>query len=276
MDLGKLTPEAIRDLSYNQLIGIVGETNRTPGGNESVHYIADRIRVDHRSSVLDIGTSTGATALELSRLTGCAVTGVDINEPSLDEARRRADLLGLPRARFDRADACKLPYADSTFDLVFCGNVTSLIEDGQRAFAEYRRVLKTMGYLAAIPMYYVKEPPVALVDRVRKAIQVNIAVKHRPAAVEFFQSPELELYDCADFHFDEVPKSAVLDFADRMLRQPRLQALSDQAKQALKETYTEHLLLFRDNLAHMGFTILILRRTKFQEDPPLFTSHRVR
>ena len=50
----------------------------------------------------------------------------------------------------------------------------------------------------------------------------------------------------------------------------------DQAKQALNETYTEHLLLFRDNLAHMGFTILILRRTKFQEDPPLFTSHRVR
>ena len=81
------TVEQIRAMSYNELIGLVRETNRTPGGNRAIAAIARRLFVDARSTVLDIGTSTGSTALELTRLTGCAVVGIDKNEAA---CRRRA------------------------------------------------------------------------------------------------------------------------------------------------------------------------------------------
>jgi SAM-dependent methyltransferase len=274
-DLSHWTPERIRAASYNQLIGLVRETNRTPGGNDSIHRIASRIFLGPHSSVLDIGTSTGATALELSRLTSCSVVGIDVNEESLAESRRRAQQLGLTRVRFEQADARSLPFPDASFDLVFCGNVTSLIAEPERAVAEYRRVTRFGGHLAAIPMYYLDAPPAELVARVSKAIQVDIKPRFRDEATAVFSAPDFELYDALHFRFDDVPRAAVQKFVRDILSQPHLGALSAASRSALGEVYLDRMLLFRDNLALMGYTILLLRRTRFREDPVLFTGHPI-
>lgn len=274
MQITSHSAESIRAMSYNELIGLIRETNRTPGGNETVFQVARRLFINPHSNVLDIGTSTGATALEFSRLTGCSVTGIDINEQSLIEACRRASALGANRVRFERHDARALPFADASFDLVFCGNVTSLIDEGERAFAEYRRVVRFGGYVCAVPMYYVENPPADMVDDVRAAIKVPIEIKFRDDAVGFFSSPDLELYDTIDFRFHNLPEQRVIAFSEKMLRQPHLQVLSQDAQAALQEVYTRYLLLFRRNLSYMGYTIVILRRAAFQEDPVLFTSSR--
>jgi SAM-dependent methyltransferase len=44
-----------------------------------------------------------------------------------------------------RADACALPYADATFDLVFCTQVLELVPNAAAATAEIHRVLRTGG-----------------------------------------------------------------------------------------------------------------------------------
>lgn len=273
IDLATISPETIRAMSYNELIGVVRETNRTPGGNASVFHVANRTRLDSSSVVLDIGTSTGSTAIELARLTGCTVFGIDNNETSLAEAHRRADRLGLRRVFFQHQDATALDFADGTFDMVFCGNVTSLVSDADRAFAEYRRVLREGGYLAAIPMYYVEEPPEALVEKVRRAIQVPIVVTYRDEATSFFSHHSLDPYSEMAFAFDALTEQRVGEYVETMLVQPHLSALRETSSDALKELYGDYMQLFRENLSLMGFSILLARKSCFVEDEMLFTAH---
>jgi ubiquinone/menaquinone biosynthesis C-methylase UbiE len=275
--LESLTSTDIQRMSYNELIGLVRETNRPPGGRRSISEIAVRCMLRPESNVLDIGTSTGTTAVELARLTGSKVVGIDINATSLEEARRRAAAHHIEnRVTFREADATRLPFEDESFDLVFCGNVTSLIQDKGKALAEYRRVLRFGGVLAAIPMYYVIEPDLEMVEKVRKAIQVEIPpIAYREEALSVYTAPDLERFDEIDFRFRDTPRTRVHRFCDEILERKHLTDLSPTARETLSRVYLEYMLLFRDNLAHMGFTILLFRKSHFQEDPELFIADRV-
>ena len=59
-----LTPEDIKAMSYNEIIGLVRETNRTPGGLNTIKTVARMLNLNNNSKILDIGTSTGHTALK--------------------------------------------------------------------------------------------------------------------------------------------------------------------------------------------------------------------
>jgi len=68
MEIEKITPKEIKEMDYNQIIGLIKETNRPPGGRKTVFEIVNRTCIDRESKVLEIGTSTGFTAIELSKL----------------------------------------------------------------------------------------------------------------------------------------------------------------------------------------------------------------
>jgi SAM-dependent methyltransferase len=271
-DLSTLTPEDIKRMSYNELIGVVRETNRPPGGRRSITQIANSCFLRRESRVLEIGCSTGTTAIELARLVGCEITGIDINEISLTEARGRADAHRLKNVKFEKLDATRLPFPDESFDLVFCGNVTSLVDDKDAAFREYRRVTRFGGFIAAIPMYYVETPPQPMVDRVRKAIQVNIPIAYRDDAVRFYMADDFELFDAIDFHFAKLKPEEVQSFCREILARPHLASLPTATRSTLEAIYAEQMELFRENLSHMGFTILLLRKTALKEDQELFVA----
>lgn len=272
--LAELTSDDIRAMSYNELIGVVRETNRIPGGAHTVHAIANRCMVDRAARVLDIGTSTGSTAIELATLVGCTVVGIDINALSLAEARWRAETLGLVNVSFNECDATALPYQDESFDLVICGNVTSLVSDADKAVAEYQRVLRWGGHLAAVPMYYRVEPDPAMVEQVRQAIQVPIAVKYREEALAGFALKSLELVDNVEYAFEDVPQPQVDAFCDLVLSSPHLDALSQESREALDHAYRRMLTLFRSNLACMSYSVVVLRKTRQPTEPELFVGER--
>ena len=153
--------------NYMDIIGIVNETNRPPGGVRSVVEAAQRTLLSAEDRVLEVGTSTGFTA-------------IDLNAESLAEAERRAEELDAgDNISFEREDATDLPYDEGTFDLVFVGNVTSYVGDTEAALAEYRRVLRAGGFLVALPMYYERQPDDDLLADVREAIGTEIDVTTR-------------------------------------------------------------------------------------------------
>src|SRR3989344_7258397 len=110
MEIETITSKDISEMDYNQLIGLVKETNRLPGGRRTVFEIINRACIDRESKVLEIGTSTGFTAIELSRLVNCKITSIDINEMSLKEAEERALGEGLNNINFIKADVNTLPF----------------------------------------------------------------------------------------------------------------------------------------------------------------------
>ena len=265
--------EEILKMDYNQLIGIVRETNRPPGGFKSILHIAQNTFITRETKVLEIGTSTGITAIELAKLTHCKITAIDINPVSIEEAKKRAVEEGVSEyINFEIQDATQLEYADNTFDLVFCGNVTSLISEREKALNEYLRVLKPNGILAAIPMYYIETPSDDLIDRVRAAIQVNIIPWDRKFWFDFFVKEGFELLYYEDYKFNRIDESEVKEFSKELLEQPHLNELSKEAKECLQKKYTDYMLIFRENLSHMGYSIIYLRKTEFIKDRELFTS----
>ena len=266
----------IQKMSYFELIGVVRETNRPPGGVTSVANIAKGAYLNENSHVLEIGTSTGFTAIELAKLVKCRVTAVDVNEESLQEAQRRAETEGVAdKIKFVVQDASKLDYKDEQFDMVFCGNVTSYLNNKSKCLQEFIRVLKPHGFIAAIPMYYLNEPSKAIVDQVSIAINHNITAQYKKDWVDFFNIAPLSLFLCENYKFDFITNSEVNIFVDKIMQREHLQKLGIQRHTALANRYQYFMQLFRDNLSLMGFSLMLLRKDIEECDPILFTAQQI-
>ena len=85
---------------------------------------------------LDLGTGTGAAAFAVARrFPEAQVTGADLSEEMLAEARAKtpAELAG--RVTFEQADAARLPYGDASFELVTLANMIPFFDELARVLA---------------------------------------------------------------------------------------------------------------------------------------------
>lgn len=97
--------------------------------------------------ILDVGTGPGFFAIIMS-LQGHDVTAIDCTQAMLDEAQHNAELFGV-HPQFLLSDTQSLDFPDDTFDLVISRNVVWTIMDAEKAFREWRRVLKSGGRMIA-------------------------------------------------------------------------------------------------------------------------------
>ncbi len=101
-------------------------------------------------SLLDVGCGTGEITARLAELfPQAALTGIDLEEPHLERARRLC-----PRARFEKGDALELQFGEATFDLAICRHLLQAVPDAGRVVREMVRVLKPGGRLHLIAEDY--------------------------------------------------------------------------------------------------------------------------
>ena len=96
------------------------------------------------ADVLEIGVGMGADHLEFARHRPRRLIGVDLTLRALDHTRARLRLEEITPG-LAQADAERLPFADSQFDLVFSWGVLHHTPDTARACAEIHRVLRPGG-----------------------------------------------------------------------------------------------------------------------------------
>ena len=109
-------------------------------------WIADEIRTRHgdRSCrVLDLGCGAGFLANYLGER-GHQVTGIDTTAENLLVAKHH-DRTG--QVRYQVGDACELPFADASFDVVCAMDLLEHVEEPARLIAEANRVLAPGGLL---------------------------------------------------------------------------------------------------------------------------------
>jgi ubiquinone/menaquinone biosynthesis C-methylase UbiE len=107
--------------------------------------------LDGRSfgDALEIGSGTGYFSLNLVQLGLIErLTATDISPGMLKRLAATAEALGLDQVRTVATEAEELPFEDESFDLVFGHAVLHHIPDLDRAFAEFRRVLRPGGMVA--------------------------------------------------------------------------------------------------------------------------------
>lgn len=96
--------------------------------------------------VLEIGLGQGADSESLiSR--GALWSGVDLTAESVERVRTRLTLRDLPFEELQEASVLALPFADSTFDMVFSHGVLHHVPEIRQAQREIHRVLKPQGEL---------------------------------------------------------------------------------------------------------------------------------
>jgi len=94
--------------------------------------------------VLDAGCGVGYGIEILASAGASSVSGVDLDPAAVEEAERR---LGGSAAAIVEGDLQDLPLDDESFDAVVCFEAIEHVEDGGRALAELRRVLRPDGLL---------------------------------------------------------------------------------------------------------------------------------
>jgi SAM-dependent methyltransferase len=112
----------------------------------NVSYRVDRISKYLSGHWLDFGCADGGYDDEMLARGLEAVSGVDVEESRILDAKRR----NLPNAQYTVFDGRTLPFADRAFDGVFMNEVFEHVADEPRALAQIFRVLKPGGTLVLI------------------------------------------------------------------------------------------------------------------------------
>jgi ubiquinone/menaquinone biosynthesis C-methylase UbiE len=97
--------------------------------------------------IIDVGCGPGGTAIVLANhFPQAEVYGIDLSEPLLNLAKVSTRLSDLhERVRFESADVHKIPYEDSSFDVVLSVNMVHLVEDPVQMLNEMERILAPNG-----------------------------------------------------------------------------------------------------------------------------------
>ncbi|MEW5850696.1 MAG: bifunctional demethylmenaquinone methyltransferase/2-methoxy-6-polyprenyl-1,4-benzoquinol methylase UbiE [Myxococcota bacterium] len=107
--------------------------------------------VQQGQRVLDCATGTGDLAMQFKREVGSSgeVVGTDFCAAMLDQAPAKAQAAGLD-IRFEIADAQKLPYARSSFDVASIAFGVRNVEDPAKCMAEMARVVRPGGRVVVL------------------------------------------------------------------------------------------------------------------------------
>jgi SAM-dependent methyltransferase len=114
-----------------------------------IHELVDFKRWSGKR-ILEIGCGQGADLSQFA-LAGADAHGVDLTPKHCDVSKAFVGALG-GRAAITQANSRRLPYASSSFDLVYSFGVLLLVKELDEAVAEIHRVLKPGG--SVIVMFY--------------------------------------------------------------------------------------------------------------------------
>ena len=98
--------------------------------------------------MLDVATGPGLDALKIAERAS-KVYAIDISEPMIEEAKKKAEEKEIKNIEFSVEDAYTLPFDKEMFDTVICNNALHNMINPHKALSEIRRVLKPNGRLIA-------------------------------------------------------------------------------------------------------------------------------
>ena len=126
-------------------------------------------------SVLEVAPGPGFFAIELAKIGGRNVTGLDISRTFVEIAKRGAADAGVD-VEFLQGNVSAMPFPANSFDYLLCRAAFKNFSDPPRALAEMHRVLKPGGRALIIDLRR---------DVSRELIAREIA-NHKPGAVNAF------------------------------------------------------------------------------------------
>lgn len=128
---------------------IWGKGYMAPGGAGNVAKLLEGTAPQGKR-ILDIGCGLGGPAFEMARTHGARVTGIDLEAPLIERARKAAEELGLSeQCQFETVTLGPLPFPDQSFDVIITSGAITQTDDKPSLLKECMRLLEPGGYLSS-------------------------------------------------------------------------------------------------------------------------------
>lgn len=195
---------------------------------------------------LDVGTGTGELALRAARA-GADVTGVDISEPLLTQARAKAEREGLELA-LEPGDAQALPFDDASFDVATSSFALIFAPDSVRVAAELGRVVRPGGRIG-LSTWCPNEAMARIYERfLRQKPAADMERWGRPNWVRELLGADFELeIDTGTWRYEGDSPEALWELAATATPPTKafLATLDDEGRAAYRAAMIEHWERFR-------------------------------
>ena len=121
-----------------------------------VNDALEPIPEDFAGRLLEVPVGTGVLTLPVyGELPEADITCLDYSAEMMENARKRAEVLGVKNVAFVQGDVGALPFDDGSFDMVLSLNGFHAFPDKEAAFRETHRVLKPGGVFCGC--FYIRE-----------------------------------------------------------------------------------------------------------------------
>ncbi len=116
---------------------------------EEFRRFLELLKLKRGARLLEVGFGAGGCSLYAAEFADLQVTGIDINENGVRNAREWANSKGLAeQVRFERADASHpLPFPDAAFDAIFSNDAMCHLDGRATVLKEWQRVLAPGGHV---------------------------------------------------------------------------------------------------------------------------------
>ncbi|MDI5961131.1 methyltransferase domain-containing protein [Streptomyces sp. SL13] len=270
-----LSVAEINELDFSRVVALTNEPNMCSGGGATVRRVLQLAGPLRGRPVLEVGSNTGFTSIEMASWLDSPVTGLDVNPVSNAFAEAKAKAAGIDNVNFVLGDGQGMPFEDDSFDLVFASNVTSFMTDHRRACDEYYRVLSPRGVLAAVPIYYRSTPPESLRKAVEAAIGVPLPITSEQYWIDIFSREGVSLIEAEPYEYVRQTPERINAYVETVMDQSHLARQSAEKVAALRSRLAHFYDIFDENLSYAGYSILLFRSGHPNPEPILHTTRRV-
>lgn len=265
-----ITVNDIRKMPYVEFMAFLEETNRPPGGKDSLRKVVQNTFITNKSKVLDVGCNTGYCSFEIAHLTKSQVIGIDINRKMVQVAKKelKKDLPEYQKMiSFKIADARNMSFKDEEYNLVLCGGSTAFIEDKKRALEEYKRVCKKWGFIADINFYFHTKPPSNLIQQLNDLMNIRIKPWGIDYWINLYESVGLEKYYIYKKKLKRIKEKRVKEYCRYMIKRKNL---GSKITEAAYKKLLSIMKLFNWEHEYLAYGVFIYRKRACQEEKSLF------
>ena len=124
--------------------------------------------------ILDIATGTGDIAINLSKINGSKIDGVDISDNMLKVARKKIKELKINNINFKTCEAENLVFEDNHFDIISIGYGVRNFSNLEKGLNESYRVLKKDGKLIILETSIPENPIIKFLYKLITRVYIPI------------------------------------------------------------------------------------------------------
>ena len=272
-----MTKKRVEDMNYVDLLSYIEEVNRCPGGKRSIVKMLNTIHLPVNPKILEIGSNTGFTSMELSKLLKDAeIIGIDVNQNAVEKSEEllsREVYEVKKNISFQLGDASNLEFDTEYFDLIVTGGANTFVSEEKRskAIQEYKRVLKPNGFLSITQLFYDKPVPKKILDELEGVLGFRIKPWRRSYWLNLFLETNFELFEYKEYELQERSVEELNQYVDYIIENsPTLKDETSETVEKIKRRWFEIMAVFNKNHRYLSYMTVVLRNSKVEEQREFF------